>query len=437
MPWAISFLVAVLGGVSSLFLAGFVANACISWYRVTNREGAAGYFVVFIALGGGFAGLIVSFITAQIIAATWEPGFPKELGGVLCVLLLIAGIATIVCRLLAHVPPTIDGQELNLEVEFRFPSGNATTKPPTAEGEWQVQLDPLTRSNPGTWYMTGEIDTAAARLENSQWIVPTKMQLFTARGKRCVRIYKIGDEAAFGFMLPVPRHPGKDFEPWSGWFPRQQANGQPWPPDKMSCRYRVQIKPPPPPWKSYEVNQGEKREAEFVALPADAPLPAWLPYTTYEQPQTARALQAIRQRPNLVHEMEELALGEEAQLASTALWCVAKLPMPLDQFKAPMQRVGLDMAERIRKVNAITAEQDPTYLAAADLSIRFSAWHNLICALREKCGGDFTPELKTILELSRIRKDSNAMRLDVCRVASYYMKEWAGLAPLPTDPPPR
>jgi hypothetical protein len=436
MTWVISFTVAVLGGVSGLFLAGFVANACVSWYRIPAREGASGYFVVFIALGGGVAGLIVSFITARVIAATWGPGFPKELGGVLCVLLLIAGIAAIICRLLAHVPPTIDGQELNLEVEFRFPSGTATS-PPTAEGEWQVRLDSLTFNNPGGWYGAGEIDTAAARLESGQWIVPTKMSLFTGRGKRCVRLYKPGAEAGFGFMLPVPRHPGKNFEQWSSWLPKQQASGQPWPPDKMACRYRVQIKPPPPPPKNYEAEAAEKKEAEFVALPPDAPLSAWLPCTTYEQPQTKRALQAISQRPNLVREMEDLAVGEDAQSGSTALWCIAKLPMPLDQFKAPMQRVGQHIAEQIRKVNGITAGQDPSYLAAGDVSMRFSAWHNLICVLREKCGGDFTPELKNILELSRVRKDSRSMQLDVCRVASYYMQQWAGLAPLPTDPPPR
>jgi len=56
--------------------------------------------------------------------------------------------------------------------------------------------------------------------------------------------------------------------------------------------------------------------------------------------------------------------------------------------------------------------------------------------LREKNGGDFTPELKTILELSRVRKESRSMRVDVCRVASYYLHEWAGIEPLPGDPKP-
>jgi hypothetical protein len=64
-------------------------------------------------------------------------------------------------------------------------------------------------------------------------------------------------------------------------------------------------------------------------------------------------------------------------------------------------------------------------------------WHITITSLREKSGGDFTPELKTILELSRVKKDSVRMQIDVCRVASYYLHVWAGVEPLPTDPPPR
>jgi hypothetical protein len=208
----------------------------------------------------------------------------------------------------------------------------------------------------------------------------------------------------------------------------------------MSCRFRVQIKPPPPPPKTqsdYEAEQAAAKEAEFVAIPADAPLSKWLPYTSYAQPQTERALQAIAKRPNLVREIKELALGDDAQLANQAIRCVAKLPVPLEPFNAPMQRVGLDIVERIRKVNAIPAERDPGYVEASNVSLRFTVWHQTISVLREKSGGDFTPELRTILELSRVRKDSHSMQMDVCRVASYYLHEWAGDAPLASDPKPR
>jgi len=58
-------------------------------------------------------------------------------------------------------------------------------------------------------------------------------------------------------------------------------------------------------------------------------------------------------------------------------------------------------------------------------------------SLREKLRGDFTPQPAEILELSRVRDDSGAIRQDVRRAANYYMHEWAGLEPLASDPKPR
>jgi hypothetical protein len=437
MTWVISLGVAVLGGVCGLLLTGFIANACVTWYQIPAREGASGYFVVFTALLGGVAGLVVSLITARIVATTLGESFGKEMGISLGVLLLIAGVATVICRLIAHVPPTIDGQELNLEVEFRFPANNNTTNPPTAEGKWYVQLDPNTSLNPDHASGYGEIKTAA-RLEDGRWIVPTVVPLFTERGMRSVTLFKEGSkDEIISFGLPVPGRPGKAFEEWSDWIPRQQSAGQPWPATRATCRFRVQVRPPPPPQAAYVDETAVKAEAAFVALPPDAPLSQWLPYTTYDQPQNERALQAIAKRPNLPREIEELALGDDQEMASAAIRCVTKLSIPLEPFNGPMQKVGQNIAERIRKVNAVPVEQDPSYLGAADISVRFSAWHSTISVLREKAGGDFIPELKTILELSRVRKDSHAMQMDVCRVASFYLREWAGVAPLPTDPPPR
>src|SRR5262245_37587132 len=116
MSWISSIFVSILSGISGLVLAGVIASACVSWYHVTSREGAAGYFVLFTGLGGGVAGLFVGLATARIIAGSSGPGFGKELGGALGMVLAIAAVSVALCRLLADVPPKIDGQELNLEV---------------------------------------------------------------------------------------------------------------------------------------------------------------------------------------------------------------------------------------------------------------------------------------------------------------------------------
>lgn len=439
MTWLTSIFAALLTGVASLLFAGLISNACVSWYSVSSREGAAGYFVIFTAIGGGIAGFIIGLITARIVVANYGAGFPKELGVALGVVLLISGVAALLCRLLADVPPTIDGQELTLEVEFRFPASTNTATPPTADGEWTFQLASLagyTQRNSDT----GKVATDKARLESGRWIVPTEVLLFTERGKRSVGLYRSDTKEVFGFLLPLPRRPGKTFEEWSDWIPRQQADGQPWPADKMSCRFRLQKVPLPPPPKTqteYEAEQAAEKEAEFAAIPTNAPVQSWFPYISHEQPQTERARQIIANRKNLASELGKLALGEDAQLANAALRCISELPNPTAEFVSSVETTGRDIAERIRKVNATTAEQDPSYEGAADVSIRFNGWMEAARQLRGKCNGDFTTELKPILKLSRIRTDSYVMQMDVCRVASYYLHQWAGIVPLPTDPKPR
>ena len=104
------------------------------------------------------------------------------------------------------------------------------------------------------------------------------------------------------------------------------------------------------------------------------------------------------------------------------------------KFVAPVEAVGRDIAERIRKFNSTTVEADPSYEGAADVSIRFSGWMESVRTLREKCSGDFTRAENHSGTVARLRTDSHAMQVDVCPRASYYLHQWAGIAPLPTDP---
>jgi hypothetical protein len=438
MNWFVSLIVAVISGVAGLFLAGFIANASVSWHHISSREGASGYFVMFMGLGGGIAGFIIGLIAARVVASHFGESFGKELGGALGVILLIAGVSALLSRLTGDVAPEIDGRDLILEVEFRFPNNLPAEKPPTAQGEWVFRLAALSGHTQRT-YRDGEFQTNAARFEAGRWVVPATVRVFTDRGKRVIDLRR-DDQDAGGFLLSLPARPNRQFLEWSEWLPRQQASGQPWPADKLSYRFRVQKTVPPPPPKSeaeWKAEKAAEEEAKFAAIPADAALERWFPYIEYEQPQTERALTRIAARPYLATELGRLAVGDDAEMAGKALRCIGKLPQPTAELIAPVEAAGRDLAERIRKVNATTAEEDPSYQGAANVSIRFNGWMSATRALREKCSGDFTPELKTILELSRVRPDSYCMRQDVCRVASFYLHEWAGIAPLPSDPKPK
>lgn len=142
-------------------------------------------------------------------------------------------------------------------------------------------------------------------------------------------------------------------------------------------------------------------------------------------------------RPNLAEDLGKLAVSEHPKLAHDALRCVGLLPAPPSELIPAVRAAGREIAARITKFNHTSKEQDPDFETAVDPATRFYGWLPAAKALREKCGADFTPELKTILELSRVRPESHCMRQDICRVASFYLHEWAGVAPLPTDPKPR
>jgi hypothetical protein len=439
MSWLASIGIALLTGILGLLCGGFLGNACVRWFRISGFEGGSGYAVIAIALVGGIVGLVLGLVASRIVAAGAAPGFLKGLGCASGSVLALAALITSVCWALADIPPTIDGHELMLEVEIKLPVGT-TNSPALGAGESHLNLGSLSghirRKVHG-----GTLNPAAARLENGRWIVPGEVHVFTMRGKRALDI-RLNGEEVLGFLVPLPARPGTSFEEWSQWGPRPPAGYPAWPDSKPSYRFRVKQILPPPPGPSHEdieAKEAAEEKARFEAMDPEAPITEWMRYTVYGNPEdrVTAAIGRITTKKSFLEEWSALVLGDDAKQAGEALRLVSQIPAPDAGLIAPMRAVGRDLAERIRKVNATTEEEDPNYLGAADVSIRFSAWMDAARCLREKCNADFAPELKAILELSRVRPDSHCMRHDVCRVASYWMQQWTGLEPLPTDPKPR
>ena len=239
MTWLVSLIVGLLSGVAELFLAGVIANACVSWYSISSREGASGFFVVYVALGGGVLGSVLGLVVARLVAGWFGPSFVKEFLCSISVVLLIGGLAALLSRMLADVPPKIDGSELKLEVEFRFPNIYGPERSPVDEGDWLFSFSSLT-GHTRRAYREGIVQRSSARYEDGQWIVLGQTELFTERGKRLVTLSLREATEVMSFLLPLPPRPTVDHEKWSDWLPRQQHGGQPWPKDKMSCRFRIQ-----------------------------------------------------------------------------------------------------------------------------------------------------------------------------------------------------
>lgn len=240
LSWPLSILSALLTGLAGMVAAGFVANACVTWYHIPSFEGASGYFVIGIALLGFLAGCLIGIITARMVAAKAQPGFLKALGrslGVVAGLTLLGGGAA---RLLADVPPTIDGEELLLAVEVRWPEGQVE-RPTSGPGEALLTLHSL------PWYAntvraseSGPLWMRDAHLVDGRWVVPGAVSVFTGRGRRMLEVSTNDDDpaASEGFQVPLAGRPGPRDMEWSEWLPRMRPGAEPW--NKLMFRFKVQ-----------------------------------------------------------------------------------------------------------------------------------------------------------------------------------------------------
>lgn len=430
---------ALITGVVGLLTAGVVAAAYVDWYNVSSFEGASGFLIIGVALIGGAVSFVIGLVVALARSAAGRPFFWWSALATCGASLGLGGAVALVLYLLADFPPTIDGQELRLEVEIRLPAGQ--TVPSDKSGVDSVFFlgSMVDHTQRASRYGTLKLDQA--RMENGRWIVPAEVLLFTSRGLRSIDA-RIGEKRIAGFIVPLPPHPGKADEQWSGWGPHPPPGSPPWPETESSYRFRVQRVPPPPPpetGEDYQARQDAAEQAVFEAIAPDAPISAWLPYTMswQKEPLRVAAIQRITDRADFSGELGALMLDADRRQAEAALRFVGELPAPDHSLIPPVTVAGHDVIGRMKRVNATSAEQDPSYEGAADVMIRFSAWMTAVRALREKAGGDFIPQLQEMLELSRVRTDSQAMQQDVRRVASYYLQAWAGVEPLPGDPPPK
>jgi hypothetical protein len=238
MTWPASIGAALITAVTATLAAGFGAALAVEWYNIPGREGESGYFVVGLALLGFLAGLVIALATCRVVAAGAHPGFARGLGLSLAIVLGLVAIVTGTARLLADVPPTLDGQALLLAVEVRYPAAH-TTSPATDAAEGKLTLHSIPHfSHTVRISQNGPLWKADAHQQDGHWIVPGAVNLFTERGKRMLE-FNPGDSAHYGFLLPLGARPGRQDLAWSEWMPRARP-GSPALPDQVTIRYRVQ-----------------------------------------------------------------------------------------------------------------------------------------------------------------------------------------------------
>ena len=234
MSWLASFLVALATAALGLVLGGYVASLAVGWYRVSSFEGGAGYFVVAFALIGFVVGLVVGLVMSRYVAGALHFGAWKTLLASEVAITTLAMVVGGVARLAADVPPTLNGEQLLLVVEIRWPA-SVEASPATDTTSRRLRLYSVSGRTARN-SRDGALWVEDARRENGRWIVPGAVEVYTSRGDRMLSIEPLPDGAK-GFMVPLPAHPRKAQLSWSDWLPRS-PDGAP-PADGFAMRFRV------------------------------------------------------------------------------------------------------------------------------------------------------------------------------------------------------
>ncbi len=234
MNGLVSLLVAAATGVVGALVSGFVTNLATGWYRVTSREGQAGYFILNMGFLGFLGGFAVGLVVSRLVSGGANPGAGRALGISVAVVLAVSTVAGATSRLLADIPPDMGGEELWLLVEVRFPAA----RPPSPVEERRVTR--LYLGSAGRFSRAvrvrreGVLWLDDARSDGESWVVPGAVEIFTSRGRPLLEV-EVDDKPAAAFLLPLPGHPGPKDREWSGWL-----SG----PD-LACRTRVLRKSEP------------------------------------------------------------------------------------------------------------------------------------------------------------------------------------------------
>jgi hypothetical protein len=207
---SIILLTTAAGGAAAFGLANFL----IYWLQIPNREGASGYFAVFVITAGVIGGFLVGLATALLV----HSGFWRTQGYALGIVLALTVVAAILPIVLDDQGPTLDGDKLVVEVELKCPRGWAPDNESRSERGsfcWlqEKAVDAALDANP---IVLGGLTLKAAPESDGQWMVACVVPLKKSSRNRYLRIF-VGQNTDVTIQLPLPAKPGAADKPWSPW----------------------------------------------------------------------------------------------------------------------------------------------------------------------------------------------------------------------------
>lgn len=157
-----------------------------------------------------------------------------SLGASCGLVIAIGGVVAGTARWLADVPPEIDGQQVFVNLELRWPEGQSPAEAMKAQ-VGVVTLGALSGSTVRASEQ-GPLFADRASLVYGRWIMPGDVRVFTGRGRRLL-LFRIGEADLPAFGLPLGPSPDTADQKWSEWLP-ERGNAE----IDKGFRYRFRIR---------------------------------------------------------------------------------------------------------------------------------------------------------------------------------------------------
>lgn len=211
MKLLIGLIWALGGAVVGAVVCGLAAMAYAQWTDMTNREGAAGFFMVGMGLLGGLAGLVIGLVLFARGAAPGH-GLGQFGQGVLGLAAFGALVAAAVWgwMQMRETPVMVGDAQVQLMLELRLPQPAAPAAPVR---DWlSVEV------NTADTRAEALLQADRVRLEDGFMVIPALQGPLIRAGNRLVvaRLRLPGGARDELFTPLIPRTPGAHTD-WSGW----------------------------------------------------------------------------------------------------------------------------------------------------------------------------------------------------------------------------
>jgi hypothetical protein len=398
MSWGITILIALLTAAAGAAATWYLATLCVEWYRISPREGGSAYFIIAI----GFIGLVAGLISGVVIARLVHSGFWIALGYSLAFVVGLCLVAGFFARTNGEVAPTIDGDQLRLDVELKCPRGwqpGNKARSRNASNCWLETVGPRLKRGPST---NGTVEWRGAREEDGQWIVPCSVWLFSSRENRYVRMV-LGDKTDVTFYLNLPERPGIKQKQWSAWsnegFSYEVGKA---PVTDYAYRCRNERLSEVVDEGRAAVNAGLAEHDKLAAeLPADAPIAQWIAlFRDLDGSPAYRRWGGSERRERTVVasralELAPLLVSHDRTLQSEAVFALGSLFQTPAELVDPLVAAGRLTIDLIKEARAkAIPPEDPDLSGETVAGNYFEVWNIAM----KNAGPEARPKFRSVLE---------------------------------------